>query len=79
VKNVFMEVSARSKEEEANGRRAAEALVRAGYRLQGHGGFSGPGTPVPDWPHDDPKALVDRILAESKKVAAKQINLWWTV
>jgi FkbM family methyltransferase len=76
VKNVFMEVSARNEEEASNGRRAAEALLQAGYKLRGHGGFSGPGSLV-SWPQDDPQALVKHILREAKKL--KQINLWWTV
>jgi Methyltransferase FkbM domain len=78
VKNVFMEVSVRNHDEVSNGQRAIQVLIDAGYKLQGHGGFSGPGSPV-RWPQDDPSRLISHILDEAKRVPVKQLNLWWTI
>jgi FkbM family methyltransferase len=78
VKNVFMEVSARNHDEVSNGQLAIQVLIDAGYKLQGHGGFSGPGSPV-RWPQDDPSRLISHILDEAKRVPVKQLNLWWTI
>jgi 2-polyprenyl-3-methyl-5-hydroxy-6-metoxy-1,4-benzoquinol methylase len=77
VKNVFMEVSVRNHDEVSNGQLAIQVLIDAGYKLQGHGGFSGPGSPV-RWPQDDPSRLISHILDEAKRVPVKQLNLWWT-
>jgi Methyltransferase FkbM domain len=78
VHNVFMEVSARNDNEVENGQLAIQVLIDAGYKLQGYGGFSGPGTSV-TWPQDDPSRLVSRILDEARKLPVKQLNLWWTI
>jgi Methyltransferase FkbM domain len=78
VKNVFMEVSARTDDEVRNGQRAVRVLLEAGYWLQGHGGYAGPGALV-RWPQDDPSRLLSLIMDQARANVVQQLNLWWTV
>jgi FkbM family methyltransferase len=78
VKNVFMEVSARTDDEVRHGQSAVQVLLEAGYWLQGHGGYAGPGALV-RWPQDDPSRLLSLIMDQAKANVVQQLNLWWTV
>ena len=76
VKNIFMEVSARTKREMHVNLPALNALSEAGYKLHKIGGFRGPNQEVP-FPQD--ANLAKSIMKAALDERAKQLNLWWTL
>jgi len=74
VRNVFMEVSARSDEEATANKPSLIMLKNAGYMLHKVGGWLGPDENL-TFPQDD--NLADRILQLTIAEKAKQLNLWW--
>ena len=77
IKNIFMEVSARTKPERDSNIDFLKYLSGpAGYNLYQIGGWQGPSKEV-NWPQDD--LLVEKILDATTAEQAKQLNLWWKV
>lgn len=80
IRNIFMEVSARTPKEIEESRRTATIIASAGYQVHQYGGFRGPKHTV-DWSseNDNVTALVDLILYEVTKKKHPQLNLWWSL
>jgi hypothetical protein len=74
VRNVFMEVSARTPSEVRDSRAGLRVLEEAGYALVGQGGWMGPIHDVP-WPRDG--GLADQLLKKAGSNVAKQLNVWF--
>lgn len=87
VKNIFMEVSARTQEQRKMNQPALAMLRNAGYKLHKVGGWKGPDTevmglfPVQDDHHADGDGdiLAEQIMMYTSKKGSKQLNLWWTI
>jgi FkbM family methyltransferase len=77
VWNVIVEISCRTKRDVAPLNKALHSLFRAGFRLQGHGGWSGPNPGVNPWGNGDADTLVQGILDACQGHKVKQLNLWW--
>lgn len=78
VRNIFMEITAATKEQGALQKPALEMLINAGYKLFQRGGYRGPNQPALSLAHDD--TLADIIVHEAEsKGGTKQLNLWWTI
>jgi FkbM family methyltransferase len=76
VQNIFMEVWL-DEPETRNGKvRALELLIEAGYKLNGQGGWLGPGKHSL-WPDDE--NLAKNIFASLEKENWPSRNLWWTL
>lgn len=76
VRNIFMEVSARTPEEEEVNKPALLMLRKAGYKLHKVGGFRGPNKTVA-FPQDE--EIANHIISRTKLEEAKQLNLWWKI
>jgi hypothetical protein len=77
VQNVFTEVKLRDDPVDRSKEVAAhELLVRAGYKLKGHGGWSGPGKDSL-WPND--ANLVKSIFDYHEKEIKGSLTMWWSL
>ena len=76
VRNIFMEVSARTEKEMDVNKPSLVMLRKAGYKLHKVGGWRGPNKDV-DFPQDE--NIADHIMKRTKQEQAKQLNLWWTI
>jgi FkbM family methyltransferase len=76
VQNIFTETSLEDPERRHLEVAALELLVAAGYKLEGQGGWMGPGKDSP-WPNDENlvKHIFDYIETENREY----LNLWWTL
>ena len=75
VRNIFMEVSARSPEEIELNKPPILILESIGYKVHKVGGWYGPNVdfePIPEGVD-----LADHIMKVTQKETAKQLNLWW--
>ena len=77
VRNIFMEVSARTRVERKINKPSLVMLQDAGYKLHKVGGWMGPNQDV-DFPQDDGD-IAEHIMLRTEEEAAKQLNLWWTI
>jgi FkbM family methyltransferase len=79
IRNILMEVSARTgKERQVNGD-SLHIILAAGYKIFKYGGWPGPSTNVPSsWPSDT-SSIVDLIMNITVTASAKQLNLWWVL
>ncbi|CAB9510839.1 Inherit from COG: Methyltransferase [Seminavis robusta] len=76
IRNIFMEVSARTRSEIHDSRAAVQLIAEAGYDVYQYGGFRGP-KHVVNWSSRDPKNLTDLVIQEVTKKRHPQLNLWW--
>jgi FkbM family methyltransferase len=78
VQNIFTELKLRDDPVERSKELAAhELLVQAGYKLKGHGGWSGPGKNNM-WGDDDVN-LVKDIFKYHEKDVKGSLTLWWAL
>jgi FkbM family methyltransferase len=76
VQNIFTETSLEDPERRHIEAAALELLVKAGYKLRGQGGWSGPGKDNP-WPNDE--HLVEHIFDYLERENVEYLNLWWSL
>jgi hypothetical protein len=76
IRNIFMEVSARTKDEIMNSQLTLGEIARAGYSVHQFGGFRGPQHTV-DWSCQNITQLVELVIQTVTKKRHKQLNLWW--
>ena len=76
VRNIFMEVSARTPIERELNKPSLAMLRDTGYKLHKVGGWAGPNRDV-DFPLDGD--IAEHIMVATDKQEVKQLNLWWTL
>jgi hypothetical protein len=79
IRNIFMEVSARSDREIIDSTATVEQIALAGYDVYQYGGFRGPHREV-HWSsaaNNNATHLVQSIMHEVTKKRHAQLNLWW--
>jgi len=77
IRNIFMEVSARTHAERKANEPAIRYFLQAGYRLHQTGGGRGP---EDDFNFSQEKySLVEKVMNLTLAEKGKQLNLWWTL
>ena len=77
IRNIFLEISARTRKEVHDSTRAIQLLAMAGYNVYQYGGFRGPQHWVHDWSCHNISQLTQTVIQQVTQKKHKQLNLWW--